>query len=68
MLMIEHKSEGQAVTIGVRNIAFLFALGSWIVVLWRLIAAWIKVIAKTNYWDKPVKEQPITETVKEATE
>lgn len=56
MLITEVKSEGSAITIGDRALSIFVALLSWLVVLQRMLMAWIEKISLTGYWDKPVVE------------
>ena len=58
MLKVEHVSERNAYTIGDRLLACVLSLLSWLWILFMLIAAWLKKISVTGYWDKPLKSEP----------
>ena len=56
MLKIDHVSEGQPYTHGVKTVNIVLSLISWLVVLIILIAAWISGVRKTGYWNKPIND------------
>jgi Co/Zn/Cd efflux system component len=57
MLRVEHESEGQAYTFGLRLFNILFSLLSWLTVLIQLISAWFHKIKITGYWNRPIKKK-----------
>lgn len=54
MLITDHKSEGNLLTFGDRATTFVISLLSWLAVLWVLVATWIGVMTKREYWNKAV--------------
>lgn len=63
MQKIEHEAEGKVYTKGDRTLNFILSLLSFVMILIILLSAWIRKIAATGYWNRPVVENaPIAET------
>jgi hypothetical protein len=62
MLRTEQEADGEAYTIGDRAACIVLSLFSWAAILVILIITWVRMIQKTGYWDRPVKDEPINDT------
>jgi hypothetical protein len=56
MLKIDHISEGQAYTHGMKAFNILLSILSWLMVLITLVAAWVGNIKRTGYWSQPINK------------
>lgn len=57
MLRIEHEADQELYTKGDRAACIFVSLASFIAVVFLLVAAWIRSINATGYWNRPVKEK-----------
>lgn len=66
MQRIEHEAENQTYTKGDRLLNVCLSLFSFLWIIVILVTSWVKKISATGYWNRPVKEQPVPETVNKA--
>jgi len=57
MLDVESESEGKEKTKGAQALAIILSVFAWITILIILVLAWVRMIGKTGYWKKPIKEK-----------
>lgn len=58
MLRVEHEAEKQQYTQGDRMLIILLSMLSLVMIIFILVKAWVMAIAKTGFWNKPVKQKP----------